>query len=84
MQENLINKEKIICDLKCCLSDDAFACEECPYYNEQDYKCKDRLTNDVVASLYTIGANFYPCQYCTRYECDKCLYPKMCQQNIYR
>lgn len=33
---------------------------------------------DALASR-PLGTNFYPCQYCTRYECDKCLYPKMCQ-----
>ena len=38
---------------------------------------------DALASIQ-LRANFYPCQHCTRYECDKCLYHKMYQQNIYK
>ena len=33
---------------------------------------------DALASR-PLGTNFYPCPYCTRYECDRCLYHKMCR-----
>ena len=84
MQESLINKEKIIRGLKCCLLDNTFTCGECPYHNEQDRHCKDQLGNDAINMLFMRGTNFYPCQYCTRYKCDRCLYHQMCRQNIYR